>query len=200
MKTTIVFFLVLTGIGAFAQAPAVAPTPAKARSAVELYEEGRAALFRDDLVTAKAKLSQVLRANPNHQPTIIMLKNIQLAEAEAAKKNASPEGRLQRIMLPQLDLADAKISEVLEFIQLKTAEQAGAAKPNFVVKLDPATEGQKITLKLGKVSVYDALRSVAKAASLDVIYDAHTVIIKPRSSEGQPSTAEARNLAPNTAK
>jgi hypothetical protein len=195
MKTFLVLVpvFVLAGLAAHGQAPRV-PTPApKPKSAYELYQEGQAAFFREDFVTAKAKLAQVLRLSPRHQPTIIMLKNIELAEAAAAAKNATLEGRAQRIVFPTLDLVDAKVPEILDFLQTKSGEVAGAdGRPNFIVKLDPAAEKQTITLKLSKVTLYDALRAVADAANLEVAYDRHAIIIKSRGIDPPPAAPEPK--------
>jgi hypothetical protein len=166
------------------QAPAVPATPAKGKTAGQLYDEGRAAYFREDFATAKAKLTQVLRVSPNHTPTIAMLKNIQMAEAAAARQSASVRSRLERTMLPRLDLSDAKVPEAIDFLQLKAAEAAGpAGRPNFIIKLDPVTEKQTVTLKLGRTSVYDALRALATVARLELVFDQYAVQIRPLGSE-----------------
>ena len=181
-----------------AQAPVVPPTPPKGKTAGELYDEGRAAFFREDFATAKAKLTQVLRVSPNHGPTLIMLKNIQMAEAAAAKQNASLQARLQRMMLPRLDLSDAKVTEVLDFLQVKSEEIAGpAGRPNFIIKLDPVTAKQTVTLKLGRTSVYDALRAVAVAARLELVFDPYAVTIRPLGSEpAAPETTKKDTQTP----
>jgi hypothetical protein len=91
-----------------------------------------------------------------------------------------------------LDLVDAKIPEVLDFLQVKAGEQAGAAgRPNFIVKLDPTAEKQTITLKLTKVSLYDALRAVADGAALDITFDRYAIIIKSHSL-ATPSAPELK--------
>jgi hypothetical protein len=175
---------------------AATPLAAQSRSANDTvqawYEQGRAAFFRDDLATAKRLLLRVNKADPKHQPTIILLKNIQLAEQAQAARNSTLEGRMRRLIIPTLDLTDAKVAEALEFLQLKAAELTpNGPKPNFILRVDAKTGAQTITLKLNKVSLHDALRAVAGAAGMEVVYDQFAVTIQPRSPEPSPAPSES---------
>jgi hypothetical protein len=150
------------------------------------FEQGRAAFFRDDYVTAKKLLVQVNKADPKHQPTIILLRNIKMAEDAQAAKAATVEGRMKQLVIPTLDLTDTKVPEALEFLQLKAAELSPNAKPNFIMHLDENARRQMVTLKLSRVSLHDAIRAVAGAGGLEVIYDRFAVTIQPKGTA--PST------------
>jgi hypothetical protein len=162
--------------------PAALAAPPRSPTVQETYNEGKAAFFRDDYATAKRLLTQVNKADPKHRPTIIMLKNISMAEREAAAKAASLEGRMRRTVLSRLDLVDARIPEVLEFLQIKAAEAGGdGARPNFVIRLDEPDLKRPITLRLSQPTVHSALAALATLADLDVNYDDYAVTIRSRS-------------------
>ncbi len=176
------------------------PSPAADRatqSIQDVYNQGRAAFFRNDFATAKRLLTRVNQADPNHRPTIILLKNITMAEQEAAAKTNSLEGRLRRTSLPRLDLADARVPDVLEFIQLKAAEvSADRTKPNFVVRLTEEDQRRSISLQLNQPSLHAALAAVATLADLDVVYDSHTVTIRSRRLTPAPATTTTQTETP----
>jgi hypothetical protein len=154
----------------------------KSRTIQEVFDEGKSAFFRDDYATAKRLLTQVNKADPKHRPTIIMLKNISMAEREAAAKANSLEGRMRRTTLPRLDLVDASVPEVLEFIQIKAAEVSkDGAKPNFVLRLTEEDNKRTVTLRLSEPTLYSALAALATLADLNVSYDAYAVTIRSRS-------------------
>jgi hypothetical protein len=171
-----------------------AQTPSRQDTVQTWFEQGRAAFFRDDYPTAKKLLLQVNKADPKHQPTIIMLRNIKLAEEAQAAKAATLEGKMKRIIIASLDLTDTKVPEALEFLQLKAAElNPSGAKPNFILRLDEAAQKQTITLKLSKVSLHDALRAVAGAGGLEVVYDRFAVTVQPRgAAPPTPPAAEPK--------
>jgi hypothetical protein len=148
----------------------------------ETFNAGRAAFFRDDFATAKRLLTQVNKADPKHRPTIIMLKNIAMAEQEAAARANTLEARMQRTTLPRLDLSDARVPEVLEFIQLKAAEVSkDRTKPNFVIRLTEQDQKRTVSLQLSQPSLHAALAALATLADLDIRYDTHAVTIRSRS-------------------
>jgi hypothetical protein len=161
--------------------PSPAADPAPPPSIQDVYDQGRAAFFRNDLATAKRLLTRVNQADPRHRPTVIMLKNIAMAEKEAATKANSLEARLRRTTLPRLDLADTRLPDALEFIQLKAAAvSADGHKPNFVIRLTEEDLRRPVTLQLSKPSLHTALAAVATLADLDIIYESHTVTIRSR--------------------
>ena len=156
----------------------------------DVYNQGRAAFYRNDFATAKRLLTQVNKADPKHRPTIILLKNISLAEKEAAAKANSLEGRMKRTNLPRLDLVDARVPEVLEFIQLKAAEVTqGGAKPNFVIRLSEEDQKRPVTLHLSQPTLHSALAALSTVADLDIVYDRYAVSIRSRSLA--PATPES---------
>lgn len=182
MKTPTSATIALVALmGAILISPTRAAEP-RPRTIQEVFDEGRAAFFRDDYLTAKRLLTQVNKADPKHRPTIIMLKNITMAEREAAAKANSLQGRMKRTVLPRLDLVDARVPEVLEFIQIKAAEVSkDGAKPNFVIRLTEQDEKRPVTLRLTEPTLHSALAALATLADLDVIYDEYAVTIRSRS-------------------
>lgn len=197
MKTptsTIIALCTLLG----ALLPSTHATEPRPRTIQEVFDDGKSAFFRDDYATAKRLLTQVNRADPKHRPTIIMLKNITLAEREAAAKANSLEGRMRRLTLPRLDLVEARVPEVLEFIQIKAAEVSkDHARPNFVIRLTEQDDKRMVTLRLSQPTLHSALAALATLADLDVSYDAYAVSIRSRSLA--PVTPVKPASAPATA-
>ena len=104
------------------------------------------------------------------------------ANATPPSPGASIESKLQAIVLPSIDLSDAKIELVVQFLNMRGAE------------LDPAKQGVPIVLKLkgkpadqippvtfhGKqVALLDALKAVTLAAGLTYRVDGNLVVIEP---------------------
>lgn len=179
MKSTpfLVVFLSLMIPSAPAQRTQLqAAAPARKMTLQQMYDEAKLAYYLNDFAKAKPLLVRVNRADPNHRPTAIMLKNIELAEQDTARQAASLEGRMKRITLEKFEVEEAKVPEVLDFLQLKATE-AGHAKPNFIVRLDDTTARQAVTLRLRRISLYDALRSLETAADLEIRYDTHAVTV-----------------------
>jgi len=167
----------------------------KAPTIQDVFNEGRAAFYRNDFATAKRLLTQVNKADPKHRPTVIMLKNIRLAEQEAAAKANSLEGRMKRTVLPRLDLVDARVPEVLEFIQIKASEVTkGGAKPNFVIRLTDEDQKRPVTLHLSQPTLHTALAALSTVADLDIVYDQYAVTIRSRSLA--PATPAAPAATP----
>lgn len=154
----------------------------KPRTIQEVFDEGRAAFFRNDFATARRLLTRVNKADPKHRPTIIMLRNITMAEQEAAARAASLEGRMQRTTLPRLDLVDARVPDVLEFIQLKAAQASkDGARPNFVIRLTEQDQKRAVTLQLSQPTLHGVLAALSTLADLDIAYETHAVTIRSRS-------------------
>lgn len=172
------------------------------RSIQEVYNEGRAAFFRDDLATAKRLLTQVNKADPKHRPTIILLKNIQLAEREAAIKANSLENRMRKVVIPRFELVDARVPEVLEFLQIKAAEASkDGVKPNFLIQLNQQDDKRLVTLRLSQPSLHSALAALATLADLEVRYDMYAVTIRSRSLvPSTPEPAAAKSAAATESK
>ena len=104
------------------------------------------------------------------------------ANATPPSPGASVESKLQAIVLPSIDLSDAKIELVVQFLNMRGAE------------LDPAKQGVPIVLKLkgkpadqipqvtfhGKqVSLLDAIKAVTLSAGLAYRIDGNFVVIEP---------------------
>ena len=104
------------------------------------------------------------------------------ANATTPSSAASLESKLQSIILPSLDLQQAKIELVVQLLNMRG------------VQLDPAKQGVSIMLKLkGKpadqiptvsfhakqISLLDSIKAVALSAGLSYRIDGNIVIIEP---------------------
>lgn len=97
--------------------------------------------------------------------------------------------KLDEIIVPRIDFADATIREALDFLRqrataLDTTEQDPTRKGvNIVLKLqdDSAEANARITLSLTEVPLRAAIEYVAKAANLKLKIEPYAVVVVPQS-------------------
>jgi len=103
------------------------------------------------------------------------------ANANPTPPGASVESKLQTIILPSLDLHQAKIELVVQLLNMRGVE------------LDPAKQGASIVLKLNgktpdqippvtfhgkQISLLDAIKAVALLADLSYRIDGNVVVLE----------------------
>jgi hypothetical protein len=174
MKTFTIRFLrgaAVTGLAAFlciGSAPA-----ADQQSLAQVFEQGRAAYHKGDFVTAKALLTQVATAKPDHFETRAMLANINAQ----SKTVLSVQKTYETIILPKVDFQEATLNEAAQALTLLGKNAAnGKVTPNIIVK-PKAGEGAKITLTLQNVPLTEAIRYIADLSQCKASYDKHAVVI-----------------------
>jgi len=91
------------------------------------------------------------------------------------------------VILPRVDLREASLGEVLEFLRQK-GNQAAAGKVaiNFVAQLDETQKAAKITLSLQNAPFTEILRYVGELGGVQFSYEKFAIVVKPK-GVGQPA-------------
>lgn len=157
-----------------------------------IYQQGRAAFYKGDFVTAKEHLSKVAAAAPNHAETQNLLRYIQANAKNAAQ---SPERSYAAVILPKVEMTDVTLPDALDGLRLLTQNASqGKVTPNIIVKGTQVKE-TKFSLTLANVPLTEALQYIAQLSGGKLTYDKHAAVIS------DPAQAEVPNAAaPSPAK
>ncbi|HVM61528.1 MAG TPA: STN domain-containing protein [Verrucomicrobiae bacterium] len=126
---------------------------------------------------AEARCMQILQKNPG-DPDAKRL----LAEIEDAKHQHSPSTSLrltlEETIIPEVNVRDAAVGDVIEVLQAEGQKALGAATPmNIVWEAPDGAKSAKVTLNLHSVPLADALKYVTEGAGLRYRVDPHAVVI-----------------------
>jgi hypothetical protein len=143
---------------------------------------------------AEAQCNQLLQQNPN-DPVARRL----LAEIEDAKHRRHPvttlRDALDTIIIPEVNVRGAGVTEVIEFLQTESQKVSGAENPiNFVWQAPDNLKTAKVTLNLRRVPLADVLKYVTESVGLRYRVDAHAVVIY------QPPPAMPTESSPSNVK
>ena len=107
-----------------------------------------------------------------------------VVEKEVTPNDVAMEDRLKSILLPEVNLYDARLDVVIQLLQQRSREldplrpQKGV---NFVLKHGVASESSAlITLSLRRVTLLDTLKMVTEVAGLSYRFDGEIVVIEPK--------------------
>jgi tetratricopeptide (TPR) repeat protein len=171
------FLALALAVGATAQTQNQA-TPQQQAEAY--YQQGLAAEKAGDPEVARQAYTSALRLNPRHANSRVRLNQLKsTAGAIAAKGRAAQIGA---VMIPEIKLDKATLSETLEFLtKVIDRETEGATAPNFLIQ-DPAgkLKEAEISLQLKNVPTSAVLQYITTAANAKIRYDEHAVVIEPR--------------------
>lgn len=110
--------------------------------------------------------------------------NKYVVEKEVTPNDAAMANRLKSIILPEVNLYDARLDVVIQLLQQRSLELDPRRPPkgvNFVLKPGAASESSPlITLSLKQASLLDTLKMVAEVAELTYRFDGDLVVIEPK--------------------
>jgi hypothetical protein len=179
----------------FAVALLVLAATASGQDTDDLIKEAQRAYVRGDATAAKEKFELVRRLDPNNRTAIMYLRRITAEEAANPGNKTAPNATqtaLQQLILPRVDLREASLAEVLDFLRQKGNQIAeGKVAINFVTQLDDAQKAAKITLSLQNVPFTEALRYVGELGGVQFVYERFAIVVKPKGV-----APAATNLAP----
>jgi len=96
------------------------------------------------------------------------------------------EAKLRGITLEKVEIVDAPLGDVLQFLRQQAAKQKMPV--NIVNTLSKEqTDNLKITLSLQNVSLYDALRYIARIADLQLELDENAVLLTAAKRRSTPA-------------
>lgn len=188
MKT--IAILLLTSLTLLLTAPLSAQ-----RNAQTVYNEGVALFNEEKYDEALVLFEQVLQANPG----FVYARNYAARCKTAMARNLGPkndlEGRLSRIIIPEIAFAEAPIGDALDYLASRAQELTkGETVVNFIYKGTAEQRGgTSITLSLRNVPLSEAIKYVGELSRSKVNYEPHAVVIDPNHG---PETAPATNAAP----
>ena len=105
----------------------------------------------------------------------------------------SQERQLAGVIVPKVQLKDATIGAVFDYLKSMAAKLTeGKVAVNFVLKLPEETvKTQTISLSMSGVPYTEVVKYVAELANLQVEYQQYAVLVTPK-----PGTAPAPAAAP----
>lgn len=188
-----------TPVNLFALALLFVAATASGQAVADLLSEAQRAYVRGDSAGAKEKFEIVRRLEPDNRTAIMYLRRISAEEAaDPSRRNApnATQTALQQLILPRVDLREASLAEVLEFLRQKGNQIAqGKVAINFVPQLDETQKAAKITLSLQNVPFTEALRYVGELGGVQFVYERFAIVVKPKGSAPAAAPA-ASNVAP----
>lgn len=150
----------------------------------DILSEAQRAYVRGDTANAKEKFDLVRRLEPNNRTAIMYLRRIAAEEgitnAGKAPGNAT-QAALTQVILPRVDLREASLVDVLDFLRQKGNQIAeGRVAINFVTQLDDTQKMAKITLSLQNVPFTEALRYVGELGNVQFSYEKYAITVRPK--------------------
>lgn len=122
------------------------------------------------------------------RPDFVYARNYLAKCQTAITKGLGPkndlEGRLAKVIVPEINFSDAPLGDVLDYFSSRAVELSGGSiSLNFLYK---GTSEQRlrtlITLNLRNVPISEAIKYVGQLSGSTVKYEEHAVVITPASS------------------
>ena len=105
-----------------------------------------------------------------------------VVEKEVTPNDVAMEQRLKSIVLPEVNLRNARLDIVIQLLQQRSLELDPGTPPkgvNFVLKNGVSESAALITLNLRRASLLDTLKMVTEVAGLSYRFDGEIVVIEP---------------------
>ncbi len=176
MKIRTLAFLLSASIFAIATLPAQAQLTTK-----EVYNEGVRLFKEGSYREALAKFETVLQYKKNDPYARSYATRCKTAIAQDLGSKNDLEGQMAKIILPQVNFADAPIGDVLDYFTSRAEElTSGKFVPNFIYKGTPEQrQNTLITLSLRNVPMTEAIRYVGQLTKTRIKYEQHAVVVDP---------------------
>lgn len=142
---------------------------------------------------AQARCIQILEQKPNDSNVKRLLGEIQDLKRQQ-NAPADLKGRLQGTVIPELNVRDAAVVDVIDFLQAEGQKNSKDKTPiNFVWQAPENVKTAKVTLSLRKVPLADMLKYVTESVGLRYRVDAHAVVIY-QAAPSAPKEAGSANV------
>lgn len=144
---------------------------------------------------AEARCLQILKQKPDDPTIKRLLAEIQSERGQQQNLSASLKRRIESVVIPEVNVREASIIEVIDFLKEQSQTLSADKAPiNVVWEAPEEVKTAKVTLNLRNVPLADALKYVTESAGLRYRLDAHAVVIY------RPPPAALRNAPPPNAK
>ena len=155
----------------------------------DLLADAQRAYIRNDYAAAKEKFEMVRKLDPSNRTANAYLRMIMAEELKSGGKltRNDTEEACKKLIMEKIDLREASLAEVLDFLKQKAASVSGGkVAVNFVLQVDEQTQARKVTLSIQKVPFSEVLRYVGDLAEVQFKYEQYAVVVKPKGA-AQPA-------------
>jgi hypothetical protein len=127
---------------------------------------------------AEAQCLQALQQTPNDPAIKRLLTQIETERAQQRNASASLRRRIEGVIVPEVNVREASVSEVIDFLKEQAQTLSANKSPvNVVWEAPEQTKTAKVTLSLHEVPLTDALKYVTESVGLHYRVDAHAIVI-----------------------
>lgn len=154
-----------------------------------VYAEGVKLFNQQKYEEALTNFERILQVKANH----VYARNYATKCKNAIAKGVGPkndlEGQLAKIIIPNINLKDAPVGDVLDYLASRAEELTGGKMvPNFIYKgTNEQRDNTMITLNMRGVPMTQAIKYVGQLSRSRVRYEEHAVVIDP-SAGSNPTT------------
>jgi len=150
----------------------------------ETYNQGVLLYNKGQYGEALANFEKVLSERPDFVYARNYLAKCQTAISKGLGPKNDLEGKLSKVIIPEINVAEAPLGDVLDYLSNLTAERsAGSIALNFLYKgTSEQRAGTLITLNLRSVPMSEAIKYVVQLSGSTVKYEEHAVVITPSTS------------------
>ena len=188
---SIAFTAILLGLVLLQIQPVSAQNNAQAA-----YNQGVLLFNQIKFEDALLLFEQVLQTRPDFVYARSYAAKCKAAIAKGSVSKNDLEGKLSKIILPEVNFAEAPLGDVMDYFTSRAQELSnGAIVANFIYK-GPAEDRSKvlITLSLRNVPMSEAIKYVGQLSRSRIKYEPHAIVIDP-SPEAAPAVAPAETTA-----
>ncbi len=163
----------------------------KYNEGVVLYNAGK---YGEALMVFEEVLAQ--------KPDFIYARNYSAKAKSMIAKGAGPkndlEGKLARIIVPEINFANAPLGDVLDYLSARATEiSGGSVVANFIYKGTPEQrQNTLITLSLRSVPLTEAIKYVVQLSNSKIKYEEHAVVVEPNQPSSAPAVSSETTPAP----
>jgi hypothetical protein len=160
---------------------------AAGESLQQILSDAQTAYLQGDMVTAKRNFEIVIQLDPKNQVARNYLRIIQ-SQLAAAPKGSQIEKQLSTVILPKVDLKEATLGSVFEYLRQQVPKVTGGKSTvNFVIQVpDADLQTKQVTLQLTSVPFTVALKYLCDLAELQAEYQQYAIKITPRGAGAKP--------------
>ena len=156
-------------------------------SGMEVYNKGRAALERGDVVTARQCFEKLLRAKPDFDLARIQLAQVVVAERELAKIPQSLKAA-RKETVPRMELSGVSLEEAAAAVT-RALERAGGGSEKWTVRLGghlpEAVSQRSISLSASEASVDNVLVALGFAGGVQFSYTAEGLAVREAAGQAR---------------
>ncbi len=149
-------------------------------SGMQVYNKGRAALEKGDVVTARQCFEQLLRARPDFDLARIQLAQVVVAERELAKIPQSLKVA-RKETVPRMELSGVPLEEAAAAVA-RALERAGGGSEKWTVRLgghlSETASQREVALSASECSVDNVLEALGFAGGVQFSYTAEGLAVR----------------------